>query len=257
MKTHAVHGMGALAVVAGMVLAFAGPALAEGPTSTATPALGGTPPAARIDHLRRECETALDRRVATLGALRTTVSGNGYLTASDKAALLDQIASENDGLGALRARIAGDTDLAALKADCKDIVGSFRVYLLMVPKIHLMVAAAATVQVAQKVTDLAGKLEAPIDRARAAGKDVTQAQQDLDAMKAAAAAGLAAASPVPGLVLALQPRDYPGNRPALEQARQDVKAAHDRFAETRNDARKVIEDLKDLRTPETPTSTAG
>ena len=47
MKTHAVHGMGALAVVAGMVLAFAGPALAEGPTSTATPALGGTPPDSR------------------------------------------------------------------------------------------------------------------------------------------------------------------------------------------------------------------
>src|SRR5438128_12422407 len=90
MKTHAVHGMGALAVVAGMVLAFAGPALAEGPTSTATPALGGTPPAARIDHLRRECETALDRRVAPQGALRTPVSGNGCLAAQVKAALLNR-----------------------------------------------------------------------------------------------------------------------------------------------------------------------
>src|SRR5882724_11738468 len=170
MQTHAVKRMGALAVAAGMVLAFAGPALAEGPVSTATPtatpAPRDTPPAARIDHLKQECETALDRRVAALGALRATVSGNGYLTASDKAALLDQIASESDGLGALRARIAGDTDLAALKADCKDIVGNFRVYLLMVPKVHLMVAAAMTVHLAQKVTDLAGKLQAPIDRAR-------------------------------------------------------------------------------------------
>ena len=254
-----VKRVGALAVAGGMVLSLAGTAFAAGAaTSTVTPG-AGTPKAGRtLDTLKQACEGAIDRRLTSLGGLRGKVSSSTYLTAGDRATLLGEIGAENDGLAALRVKIAADTDRPTLVADCKSIVEHYRVYLLMIPKAHLMIASDAASAIGQKLTDLATRLQADIDRAKSAGKDTADAQRDLDNLKAAISAGTGAAGPVDGLLnftLPLNPSEYPADQQNVKTARTDMGTAHTNFVQAGKDAKQVVADLKAPKTPK-PATTA-
>ena len=104
-----------------------------------------------------------------------------------------------------------DITRPTLVVDCKSIVGQYRVYLLMIPKAHLMIASDAAAVIGQKLTDVATKLQTDIDRAKSAGKDTADAQQDLNNLKAAISAGTGASAPVDGILnftLPLSPSEY-------------------------------------------------
>ena len=259
-KQSMIKRVGALAVAGGMVLSLAGTAFAAGTaTSTVTPGAGAPRAGRTLDGLKQACEGAIDRRLSALGDLQGKVSSSTYLTASDKATLLGEIGAENGGLAALRVKIAADTDRATLVADCKSIVEHYRVYLLMIPKAHLMIASDAATVIGQKLTDLATKLQADIDRARSAGKDTGDAQRDLDNLKAAISAGTGAAGPVDGLLnftLPLNPSEYPADQQNVKTARADMGTAHTDFVQAGKDAKQVVADLKALKTPKPVTATA-
>src|SRR5207237_2503031 len=116
MKRQSMVGrIGALAVAGGMVLSFASTAFAAGTaTSTVTPRPGISKAGSTLDGLKQACEAAIDRRLTTLGNLQGKVSSNTYLTAGDRATLLGEISAENDGLAALRVKIAADTERDSL-----------------------------------------------------------------------------------------------------------------------------------------------
>ena len=254
-----VKRVGALAVAGGMVLSFAGTAFAAGTaTSTATPGAGTSKAGRTLDTLKQACEAAIDRRHTSLGDLQGKVSSSTYLTGGDKATLLGEIGAENDGLATLRVKIAADTDRATLVADCKSIVDHYRVYLLMIPKAHLMIASDAASVIGQKLTDLATKLQADIDRAKSAGKETADAQRDLDNLKAAISAGTGAAGPVDGLLnftLPLNPSEYLADQQNVKTARADMGTTHTDFVQAGKDAKQVVADLKALKTPK-PATTA-
>ena len=254
-----VKRVGALAVAGGMVLSLAGTALAAGTaTSTVTPGAGTSKAGRTLDTLKRTREAAVDRRLTSLGDLQGKVSSSTYLTTGDNATLLGEISAENDGLAALRVKIAAHTDRATLVADCKSIVEHYRVYLLMIPRAHLMIASDAASVIGQKLTDLATKLQADIDRAKSAGKDTADAQRDLDNLKAAISAGTGAAGPVDGLLnfaLPLNPSEYPADQQNVKTARTDMGMTHTDFVQAGKDAKQVVADLKALKTPK-PVTTA-
>ncbi len=260
-KQSMVKRVGALAVAGGMVLSLAGTAFAAGTaTSTVTPGTGTSKAGRTLDTLKQTCEAAIDRRLTSLGDLQGKVSSSTYLTAGDKATLLGEISAENDGLAALRVKIAADTDRATLVTDCKNIVEHYRVYLLMIPKAHLMIASDAASVIGQKLTDLATKLQADIDRAKSAGKDTADAQRDLANLKAAISAGTGAAGPVDGLLnfaLPLNPSEYPADQQNVKTARTDMGTTHTNFVQAGKDAKQVVADLKALKTPKPlPTATS-
>src|SRR5207244_8591985 len=170
-----------------------------------------------------------------------------------------EISAENDGLAALRVKIAADTERDSLVVDCKSIVGQYRVYLLMIPKAHLMIASDAAAAIGQKLTDLATRLQADIEKTKGAGKDTADAQQDLDNLKAAISAGTGAAAPVDGLLnftLPLNPSEYPADQQNVKTARTDMATAHTDFVQAGKDAKQVVADLKALKTPTPATPTA-
>ena len=256
-----VKRVGALAVAGGMVLSLAGTAFAAGAaTSTVTPGAGTSKAGRTLDTLKQACEGAIDRRLTSLGDLQGKVSSSTYLTTGDKATLLGEISAENDGLAALRVKIAADTDRPTLVADCKSIVEHYRVYLLMIPKAHLMIASDAASAIGQKLTDLATRLQADIDRAKSAGKDTADAQRDLDNMKAAIGAGTGASAPVDGTLnftLPLNPSEYAADQQNVKTARTDMGTTHTDFVQAGKDAKQVVADLKALKTPKPVTTATG
>ena len=65
------------------------------------------------------------------------------------------------------------------------MIGDYRVYLLMAPKVHLVVAADSITAItnSDRLADAETKLQAGIDKKKAQGMDTASAQASLDNMK--------------------------------------------------------------------------
>ena len=197
-----------------------------------------------VNAIKARAHEAIERRLETLARLATRVRENRHLTDEHRAALTDLIESQIRGLSALDAKIQADTDPETLKADVKSIVTDYRVYLLTVPKVHLVIGADTELAAAVKLDEVATRLQGKIDEAAAAGKDVTTAQDHLDEMKAKVGEVRAAAGGVPDSVLPLVPQDYPDNKPVLEAAQASLKAGRVALHEARQLARQVVAALR-------------
>lgn len=186
------------------------------------------------------CE--IDRRFASLTVLSSKVSSSKVLTPADAAALQAEISATRTGLSALKATIDAETSIPALKADIVKIATEFRVYLLVIPQVNLTNAADAVLAAQAKFATVNTNLAAKIAAAKAAGKDTTAAQTDLDAMNAAVTAAAGLAGPLPAQLLALTPAQYNAGTagPVLKTARANLVAA-------RNDLKTAVADAKACR----------
>jgi hypothetical protein len=189
---------------------------------------------ASVEDLRAFGDCEINRRFETLSDLSTKITSSKVLTSSDAAALQSEISSTRSGLTSLKATIDSETNLLALRADIVKIATQFRVYLLVVPQVNLVNAADAVLYAQTKFATVNTNLSNRIAAAKAAGKDVTAAQADLDAMNAAVTAAVGLASPLPAQLLPLTPAEYNAGtagpiltsaRAALGSARNDLKSA--------------------------------
>jgi hypothetical protein len=156
-------------------LAAAGLGLAVVTVGAAAPAYADV----TVDQAKKVVTAQIDGRLAALRALSTAVHDAAHLTASHKSTLSDLIAADTSGLTALRGTVAGETTVAAVRADAKKMVDDYRIYLLVVPKVHLTDALdieAAAVGPLQQVYD---KLAGLVAAAKQAGKSVGDADAKL------------------------------------------------------------------------------
>ena len=227
--------LGSSLVFVGAGIATAAPATGAGPagrgvcaTEAAARKAGAT-----VDTLRAFGDCEINRRFATLTDLSSKISASKVITSSDASALQAEISSTRSGLTSLKATIDADTDLKTLRADVEKIATDYRVYLLVVPQVNLVNASDAALAAQTRFATVNTNLAARIAAARAAGKDTTTAQADLDAMNAAVTAAANLASPLPAQLLPLTPAQYNGGtagpilanaRTALVQARNDLKS---------------------------------
>jgi hypothetical protein len=242
--------LAAVAVGGLLVIGTVGPASAAQSVSPLPPE-GNQAPGARqcaaelaaakdngVGNLRKLGDCEIDRRLVTITKLQGRVTAARGLTGADRAALQSQLADDASGLTALRATIDGETNVTALRADLKQIVTKFRIYVLMAPETAEVIAADTELAAATRLGSVESRLQARIDVDKAAGKDVTQAQLDLDAMQKA----LAQVSPlvlgVPAAVLTLTPAQYPGTAgPILASSRTSLRTGRGLLAGARADAR--------------------
>ena len=242
MKTRIPALIAGLALGGSMLLATAGVATAAQPTNAgpagkgvcATEAAAVKAAPISVDGLRAFGDCEINRRLTDLGSLASAISGSKVLTSSDAAGLSAIVSQAQSGLAALKTTIDSETDAKALKADIVKVAADYRVYLLVVPQVHLVGAADAVRASQAKFSQISTTLQNRINTAKAAGKDVTAAQADLNAMNASVTAAVNLAAPLPAQLLALTPAQYNAGtagpilasaRTAAGQARDDIKSA--------------------------------
>lgn len=201
-----------------------------------------------VGELRRFGDCEIDRRLALLGRLSVRVEGSTTLTAADRTALSTQIASTASGLSALRDTIDHETDLAALKADIKKIAIDYRVYLLVAPETTLVIRADRLQAAYVRFENVEQRLANAIAAAKAAGKDVTRAQSDYDAMVSKVDQAESLLAPVVGSIISLTPADYNAGTagPALKAARSTEVQVAGLFRAAAVDARACAAALKTI-----------
>jgi hypothetical protein len=236
----------ALVLTAGMVVSTAGAAMAQAGSGPAGGRVRVAVAGERLDQVRARCEAAVDRRLPALDRLKRLVTDAKWLTDQHRSTLTGQIDAEAAGLTALKAKIAGDGDLETLVADCRSIVHDYRVFMAMVPKTRLVMAADRIPAAANKLTELAGRLQTRIDEAEADGKGVGDAQDALDEMKARIEAATDAADGVADKVLPIEPQDYADSRSLIREARKSIGDAREALRAAAQAGRKVVAALKAL-----------
>lgn len=190
------------------------------------------------------CE--IDRRLETLANLQSVVDSSTALTDAHEAALDAILASTSSGLRALRAEIDGDTTVEALREDIRRIFEDFRVYALVARQVWLVKAADTVDATAAGFATTAERLEAAIDQAEAAGKDVKDARAHLATMIAKADEAEAKVDGVAAAVLPLTPAAWNTGdaAPVLRQARESVRDAGAALRQAMKAARALLADLR-------------
>jgi hypothetical protein len=202
----------------------------------------------RINTAKERADQEIQRRINSLNELTARIQEMIKLSAEQKSALRASINAQITALNDLKNKIAADTELEVLKEDIKSITSSYRIYLLIIPQAHIMVAAEKLKVAADASTALATKLSARIDSDGAAGKDVSKEKTALADMQEKIADAIVQADAAISLVAGLTPDEgdktkQEANTKALKDARGKIKAGLQDIVAAREDARKIVKGL--------------
>ncbi len=149
-------------------------------------------------------------------------------------------------------KIAADTTLELLKTDAQSITNSYRIYALIMPQITILAAADRANEIAGQFTELKTKLDARIQAAKDAGKDITAVAKlrvDIDAKLADAKVQSDAAV---ALVAALKPDNgdkakMEANHKALMDARAKVRVSNEDLKAARKLGNEIVRAIKAMK----------
>jgi hypothetical protein len=205
-----------------------------------SPRPSGSPLPATLDAAKRVVTARIDGRLAALRAYSTAVNAAANLTAGHKSTLTDLIAADQSGLAALRTKVAGETTLAAVKADDQRMVVDYRIYLLVGPKVRLTIGCDIEAAVSRQLRQLSDKLAAAIAAAKQAGKDTTKAEAQLADMRKQLDTADAAINGKADALLAVQPGpDGDAIRAQVNPVRNAVHTARAALRKAAADAKAI------------------
>jgi hypothetical protein len=140
--------------------------------------------ATTVARLKIEITRRIDLRLAALRRFDAAATAAQHLTDAHEATLHGTISHDTAGLTRLRTKVAGETTIAALRADAVSMVNDYRVFLLVGPQVRLSIVGDAEQFAIGRLTTVHNKLAELVAKAKAAGKDTTAAEKDLADMQA-------------------------------------------------------------------------
>jgi hypothetical protein len=240
------RGVATLTLTAGLGLAGSVAVDADGtpvPSPTAAPTTAPTPAPHTVSlaALKVRCNSAVQRRLGTLGTDDTFVKQSSALTSADQSTLESQIGADEAGLTALDKTIQADTTFAQAHSDCERIVTGYRVYVMEDPKIHEVIAADGVSNVNTTFTTLIPELQSLINASSVSSTIKAQAQADLNDLTSKVDASHTSISGVTASVINLTAAGWPGNQVDLKSAHSNITTARNDLAGARTDVSHILQ----------------
>ncbi len=210
-----------IAIAVGMLMAL--PAVAS--AQEADPATDASPEHS-IEGVKARAQAAVDRRLDTLATLERRVINHEFMTTVHKATLTADYADAVAGLITLNREIQNAETAVELRELVPLIASDFRVYLVIVPKSHQVGASDRVGHVVSRFEDAADAIADAIERAEAAGYDMTEASRWLVSARDEIGEAKRTGVPVANDVIDLDASDW--EEPAksmLEQGRRRLDNA--------------------------------
>jgi hypothetical protein len=227
---------------AGLVAAIAVGASVASPAFAGIGKAGGaTASPDGLDAAKRLVTAQIDGRLAALHTMSSALGSVRKLTAAHKSALSGLVTADTNALNALRTKVAGETTVAAVRADATAMIRDYRVYLLLGPQVRLVAALDVTDAAVTTLRQVHDKLATAVAAAKQSGKDTTAAEAKLADLSAQLDAVTAATAGKAGDLLAVVPgADKTVITDAIKPIRDAVKSA-------RTDLRTAVADAKAVR----------
>jgi hypothetical protein len=189
---------------------------------------------------------AIAARLRALEGLSAKIAASRFITEQHAGMLRGDIVRSEAGLEHLARQIEAASSMEELRPLVLQI-DDFKVFQVLVPKTHQVIASDTLVVVAGKLDRFAGKLGEVIERFETAGFDVTEAQRLLGDMNDLIDAGHRLASPVAGSVIGLGPEDWPEPAQGLLAAgRADLHEARATLRDAYGTGKEIVEFLRSL-----------
>lgn len=134
----------------------------------------------QIIKLKQQGGKMADQRTTSLNKLITRINNDKNLTSDEKTTLSSDVQNAINGLTALKTKIAGDTTVADLKTDIKQIVTSYKVYEILEPKMRILVIIDNLQDISNRLGLLSPKLQIFINDLKVQNKNVSDLQILLD-----------------------------------------------------------------------------
>jgi len=221
-------------------------AMTIGGVANAAPAAKTAAQDERVQAIITKGDQEIARRLSTLNTLSNKINAAVKLSAGDKAALSTEVSTTVTGLNTLKTKLDAETTVEAARADAQDILTSYRVYALVVPKVALVKVADDQQVLETKLTTLAQKLQTRLATKKQAGKDTSVLQAKLDDLTAKVTAAQAISANIETSVIGLEPNDYNANHAVLGGDNDQLKTARVDLQTARSDAQAIVTGLKKL-----------
>lgn len=205
----------------------------------------------RLPKIIERSDAAITARIAKLNALNGRVQAIKNVSADEKSHISDEVQTNISGLTSLKAKIDADTDVTVALTDEKSIYGSFRIYALIVPQGYIMASSDRIDTIVGMMNTISAKLQTRITADQSAGKDVTALQNSLDDLKSKIGDAKSQGDNAQSEVASLTPdggdkTKLASNTAALKDARAKIKVGTGDLQTARQDAKSIIQGLKEL-----------
>jgi hypothetical protein len=212
--------------------------------AAAAPAAAASPAPQTLQGVKTLVQSRIDGRLHTLTALRTAVDGATGLTGAHKSTLTTLVATDATGLTNLRDKVGGETAISAVRDDERTMVDSYRIYLLVTPKVRLTIAADAETVAVKQLSSVRDKLSTAITAAQSTGKDVSTEQSELsDLSTQVNGVGTQLSGKVDGLLAVRPGPDATAITNAVNPVRTAVHGARDDLKKGVADAKQISQQL--------------
>jgi hypothetical protein len=198
--------------------------------------------AALVDRVKSRCLTAIDRRQQAIVELNRRLDGARNLNDAHAAALKQIDDNTSSGLASLANTIQGEDNGEQLRAECRQIVDDYRVFALVRPRARLVVVSDRELAAVDRLHAAADRIQAAIDKAKGEGKDTSQAEADLAAMRSATDTAAQHAGAVYEEVIHITPQSY--NPGVLTPGRDDTHAARDAIQSAAKSGHAAVGELR-------------
>jgi hypothetical protein len=186
-----------------------------------------------IEGVKARAHAAVDRRLDTLASLERRVVNHEYMTIVHKATLTADYVDAVAGLITLNREIQNAETAEELRELVPLIATDYRVYLVIVPKSHEVGASDRVAHVVSRFEDTADALADAIERAEAAGYDMTDASRWLISARDEIAEARRTGVPVANDVIDVDASDWE------EPAKSTLEEGHRRLKNARVDLRQA------------------
>jgi len=206
-----------------------------------TPAQGAID---RSANLQTRAIHEIDRRITSLTNVLNRVNSFERLPDETKTVLTTQIQQEIDDLTVLKSQLEEATDQTVIVELAQDVVTSYRIYAVFLPKIRTILAAEAIQLISDKMLDLHERLATTVSELELEGVDTQGMQQTLiDVEESVTEAENQALSSIE-LVTPLAPEDFPSNKSIFQTARQSLRSARLSLVSARDSLRALVDEVR-------------
>lgn len=192
-------------------------------------------------------DAAVDARIGMLEKLEVRITEMKRLTEEQKSELTAKVTAQITALTELKGRIADGT-ASTTRAELKNL-REFRAFSVVAPQAAITAAADRTLLIVAQLEAVGTKIDARIETAAAAGKDVSAMERALTAYNSHVADAKVLAQDAINLVKNLKTDSTEGNVVSanvevLKEAREKIRLATQELREARSALKTILDGVK-------------
>ncbi len=134
----------------------------------------------QLERIIQESDKLIASRINSLNSLLGRIQNDNRLSDSEKSSLTSDIQADISGLNSLKAKIEADTDVTTAINDRQQIVTSYYIYAVFIPKMRLLISLNNLQAASSNLQSVAARLQNLINNLQSQGKNTSQLQSLLN-----------------------------------------------------------------------------